>query len=183
LSGQPGLFLDRDGVINHYLVDSVRSLDQFSYYPFTAEAMKTLGQLGWPLVVVTNQSAIGRGWTEQAQVEQIHQQLCQDALSWGAPIASVEYCPHLPDAGCRCRKPGPEMFERAALAHDIDLGRSVMIGDSPCDIEAANGLGMIGIRVATGRGLVPLAAGLEAAAEVADLREASDWIMNHGGLK
>jgi histidinol phosphatase-like enzyme len=75
------------------------------------------------------------------------------------------------------------MFERAALAHDIDLGRSVMIGDSPCDIEAANSLGMIGIRVATGRGLVPLAAGLEVAAEVADLREASDWIMNHGGLK
>ena len=64
MSGQPGLFLDRDGVINHYLVDSVRSLDQFSYYPFTAEAMKTLGQLGWPMVVVTNQSAIGRGWTD-----------------------------------------------------------------------------------------------------------------------
>lgn len=183
MSGQPGLFLDRDGVINQFRVESVLSLDQFSYYPFTAEAMKCLGQLGWPIVVVTNQSAIGRGWTDQARVEQIHQQLCQDSLSWGAPIASVEYCPHLPDAGCRCRKPGTEMFERAALSHDIDLGRSVMIGDSPCDIEAANSLGMIGVRVATGRGLAPLDPALEVAAEVADLREACDWIVNHEGLK
>ncbi len=183
MSGQPGLFLDRDGVINHFRVESVLSLDQFSYYPFTSEAMKGLGQLGWPIVVVTNQSAIGRGWTDQARVDQIHQQLCQDSLSWGAPIASVEYCPHLPDAGCRCRKPGPEMFERAALSHGIDLERSVMIGDSPCDIEAANNIGMMAIHVGTGRGGVPLDPALEVAAEVADLGEASEWIVNHEGLK
>jgi histidinol-phosphate phosphatase family protein len=182
LSGQPGLFLDRDGVINHYLVDSVRSLDQFSYYPFTAEAMQALGKLGWPMVVVTNQSAIGRGWTQQAQVEQIHQQLCQDALSWGATIRSVEYCPHLPDAGCDCRKPGTQMFERAARAHEIDLARSVMVGDSPCDMEAAEQLGMTRILVETGRGETPQSASLEVDARVVDLEAAARWIEQHGKL-
>ncbi len=178
MKGQRGLFLDRDGVINHYVLEAVRSVDQFHYYDDTPEAMGLLGQLGWPIVVVTNQSAIGRGWTEASEVEAIHHKLCRDAVSWGANISSVEYCPHQPDEGCRCRKPQGGMFERAAAEHGIDLDRSVMVGDSPCDIEAAQRLGMVRIRVRTGRGEAPLPEGLEVDAEVADLREAAHWILS-----
>jgi len=70
------------------------------------------------------------------------------------------------------------MFERAAAQHGIDLDRSVMVGDSPCDIEAAQRLGMVRIRVRTGRGEAPLPEGLEVDAEVADLREAAHWILS-----
>ncbi|MGE4618391.1 MAG: HAD family hydrolase [Planctomycetota bacterium] len=176
MSGVPGLFLDRDGVINHFLVDSIRTAEQFEYYDFTAAAMRRLGKLGYPIVVVTNQSAIGRGWTTQQQVDAIHQQLMLDCESWGAPLSSVEYCPHLPDAGCRCRKPGPGMFERAARAHRIDLDRSVMIGDSPCDIEAAQLLGLARVRVRTGRGEAPLPEPLQVDGYVDDLAGAAAWI-------
>jgi histidinol-phosphate phosphatase family protein len=182
LSGQPGLFLDRDGVINQYVFESVRSADQFRYYDGTPKAMRLLGQLNCPIVVVTNQSAIGRGWTEASQVDEIHHRLCQDALSWGATIRSVEYCPHLPDAGCDCRKPGTQMFERAARAHEIDLARSVMVGDSPCDMEAAERLGMTRILVETGRGETPQSASLEVDARVVDLEAAARWIEQHGKL-
>ncbi|MEE2882908.1 MAG: HAD family hydrolase [Planctomycetota bacterium] len=176
MSGVPGLFLDRDGVLNHFLIDSVRTIEQFQYYEFTAEAMERLGCLGYPIVVVTNQSAIGRGWTSEEQVQSIHQQLIEDCSDWGASIASVEYCPHLPDAGCECRKPGPGMFLRAARDHGIDLDRSVMVGDSSCDIEAAQRLGMARVRVRTGRGDPPLTEGLEADAWVENLNEAAVWI-------
>ncbi|MDE0959690.1 MAG: HAD family hydrolase [Planctomycetota bacterium] len=179
MSGQPGLFLDRDGVINHYIVESVRSPEQFSYYDGTPDAMKLLGQLDCPIVVVTNQSAIGRGWTDPGQVDEIHHRLCQDALSWGATISSVEYCPHLPDEGCACRKPGTQMFERAARTHGIDLASSVMVGDSPCDMEAAERLDMTRILVATGRGESASCASLEVDARVVDLEEAARWIQQH----
>ena len=176
MSGVPGLFLDRDGVLNHFLIDSVRTGEQFQYYEFTAEAMGRLGKLGRSIVIVTNQSAIGRGWTSEQQVQSIHQRLIVDCAEWGASICSVEYCPHLPDAGCDCRKPGSGMFLRAASEHNIDLDRSLMVGDSACDIEAAQRLGMASVRVRTGRGEAPLPDGVQADAWVENLNEAAAWI-------
>ncbi len=176
MSGVPGLFLDRDGVLNHFRQESVLSSEQFRYYDFTPAAMERLGRLGHPIVVVTNQSAIDRGWITEQAVQSIHRQLVADCSCWGAPIASVEHCPHLPDAGCNCRKPASGMFLRAAEQHGIDLDRSVMVGDSPCDIEAAQSLGMTRIRVRTGRGEAPLADGIEADAVLEDLQEAAAWI-------
>lgn len=176
LSGAPGIFLDRDGVLNRFILESVRSTEEFEYYEFTAEAMRRLGDLECPIVVVTNQSAIGRGWTTEDQVQLIHHKLMVDCAEWGASISSVEYCPHLPDAGCDCRKPGSGMFLRAAKKHDIDINRSLMVGDSPCDIEAAQRLGMTSVRVCTGRGENPLPDGVEPDALVENLKEASVWI-------
>lgn len=163
-------------MINHFLLDSVRTLEEYQYYEFTAEAMRRLGAMGRAIVVVTNQSAIGRGWTSENQVQSIHHKLIDDCARWGASVAAVEYCPHLPDAGCDCRKPGSGMFLRAASEHDIDLDRSLMVGDSACDIEAAQRLGMTSIRVRTGRGEEPLPAGVQADAWVENLNQAATWI-------
>lgn len=170
------LFLDRDGVINRYRQGGVLTSDQFEYYENTPESFRRLGRIGWPLVVVTNQSAIGRGWTTVEEVEAIHQQLSRDATSWGASILAIELCPHLPDGGCSCRKPATGLFEKVAVAIGVDLRASLMIGDSPSDIEAAQRLGMRSIRVLTGRGEEPLGSGINTDHVAGDLLEAVRWI-------
>ncbi len=147
-----GVFLDRDGVINVYNSNYIRSLDDFIYYDHTAEAFRQLGQLGLPVVVVTNQSGIARGYQPESEVIETHRRLVEDARGWGVEIASVEYCPHGPDEGCRCRKPGPLMFERGAERAGIELSGSFMVGDSPSDMKAGRALEMTTIRVETGRG-------------------------------
>ena len=176
MSGIPAAFLDRDGVINEFVLEAIRDPDQFRYYDFTPEALRRLGRLGLPVVVVTNQSAIGRGWTTEAIVEQIHQRLCADMKSWGVQILSVKHCPHPPDDGCRCRKPDTGMLEEAAEEFEIDLNASVMVGDSVVDMQAADKLGLKKVRVKTGRGESPLPVGLQIDAHVTDLSEAVDWM-------
>lgn len=148
-----GIFLDRDGVINQYRTDYVRVEEDFAYYDFVPEAFSILGSLELPIVVVTNQSGIGRGYTTHAIVDAIHARLRQDARGWGAKIGSIEICPHSPKVeSCGCRKPGPIMFERAAQRLNIRFEGSYMVGDAPSDMEAGDQLGMITLRVATGRG-------------------------------
>ncbi|MFN0059447.1 MAG: D-glycero-alpha-D-manno-heptose-1,7-bisphosphate 7-phosphatase [Planctomycetota bacterium] len=152
------VFLDRDGVINIYRDEYVRTLADFEYYPETAAAFAVLGALGMPIVVVTNQSALARGYTTLADVEAIHARLRADAASWGARIAAIEFCPHLPDDHCRCRKPRTLMFERAAARLALSLPGSYMVGDAPSDMEAGRALNMITLRVASGRGSGPVSA-------------------------
>lgn len=159
------VFLDRDGVINHYRSNYVRSRSDFIYYDFTRDAFQTLGRVGLPIVVVTNQSGIARGYQSAEEVAGLHRRLSADSDRWGAPIGSIEICPHLPTDGCRCRKPGPEMFERAAQKLGLEFGGSYMVGDSPGDMRAGRQLGMTTIRVETGRGGEP-------AIDLEDWREA-----------
>lgn len=151
-AGKRGVFIDRDGVINQYRSDYVRVRDDFAYYDFTEKAFRVLGLIGLPLVVVTNQSGIGRGYTTVEEVEYLNAKLAEDAASWDAPIGAVEYCPHTPDENCPCRKPAPAMFERAARKLGVLCDGSYMIGDAPSDIQAGRSLGMTTLRVRTGRG-------------------------------
>lgn len=171
-----GVFLDRDGVINRYLIDYVRTLADFEYESGAAEAFRILGEIGLPIVVVTNQSGIGRGYTTAAAVEAIHARLSTDAARWGGPISSIEICPHTPDARCACRKPESELFRRAAARFGFDLEGSFMIGDAPSDIEAAQRLAIRAVRVGTGRGGEPLPIGIAAETTVGEIEEAARWI-------
>ncbi|MEM7168465.1 MAG: HAD family hydrolase [Planctomycetota bacterium] len=150
--GERGVFIDRDGVINEYRSDYVRVREDFAYYEFTEKAFRVLGLIGLPLVVVTNQSGIGRGYTTQDEVEYLNEKLRRDAAAWDAPLGAIEYCPHTPDENCQCRKPAPAMFERASRKLRIQCEGSYMIGDAPSDIQAGRSLGMTTIRVRTGRG-------------------------------
>ena len=169
------VFLDRDGTLiedTGYLSDPA----EVRVLPGVIEALRRLKDAGYLLIITTNQSGIGRGYTTWGIVEAIHDRLVATAAAWGATIQSVEVCPHTPDDGCDCRKPASAMFRRAAEAHGISLEDSWLVGDSPSDIEAAVRLGIRPVRVLTGRGEEPLSEGVTAEATVADFAAAARWI-------
>ncbi len=144
------IFLDRDGVINRDRADYVTSWNKFEFLPGVLDALYLLSQMPFLIVVVTNQSAIGRGLVSQAMVEKIHQRMRIAIEQAGGRIDAVYYCPHLPEANCNCRKPKPGMLLRAAVDLDIDLSQSWLIGDSLRDIQASVAVGVQPILVRTG---------------------------------
>ena len=170
------VFLDRDGTIIEdpgYLHDpaQVRLLDG------AGEGLATMTRNGWPLVIVSNQSGIGRGLYGPADFEATQRQLAYLLEPFGVQFAGVYYCPHHPDAGCACRKPGVSLFRDAARLHDLDLGSSWFIGDRWRDVAPALELGGRGAIIHTD----PLADDAIRAARhnlmvVRDLREAASVI-------
>lgn len=138
------VFLDRDGVLNRKLPEGnyVGSLAQFDVLPGVEEAIGRLNGAGKLVVVVSNQRGIARGRTTVADVETIHAAFQERLAEKGARIDGFFYCPHEKDQ-CTCRKPLPGLFEQAAERFaQIAPERSVMIGDSPSDIEFGARLGM-----------------------------------------
>ncbi|WP_044337124.1 D-glycero-beta-D-manno-heptose 1,7-bisphosphate 7-phosphatase [Sphingomonas hengshuiensis] len=134
-------FLDRDGVIN---VDTgyVGRTQDFVFAPGAKAALARLSAAGYLLVVVTNQSGIGRGYYSEADFADLTAHMCAELQAAGAPVARVLHCPHLPDTDCTCRKPAPGMVLAAASALGIDLQRSAMIGDKPSDMAAGRAAGV-----------------------------------------
>ena len=145
----PALFLDRDGVVNtdHGYVHRV---DQFDFLPGIFELARFVAQdLGWPIVVVSNQSGIGRGLFDEAAHAALTAWMCERFRERQAPIARAYHCPYHPEHGigdyCReheWRKPKPGMILQAAADLGLDLSRSVLIGDRLSDIEAAAAAGI-----------------------------------------
>lgn len=136
-SGRPAIFLDRDGVINENRSDYVKHWDEFVFLTQSLAALRLLAQICEPIVVVSNQSVIGRGLVRQETVEAIHHRMCAEINDQGGQIDGIFFCPHHPAAGCDCRKPRPGLLLRAAYELNIDLSRSYFIGDSVGDVEAA----------------------------------------------
>ena len=142
------VFLDRDGVIN---VDSgyVGDWDSFEFLPGVIEAMRTLCEANYILVIVTNQSGIGRGFYTEEDFHVLTERMCNELSRYGVSIAGVYFCPHLPDATlphyrktCDCRKPRPGLIYRALEELEIDLKRSAMVGDKDSDMQAAMAAGI-----------------------------------------
>lgn len=134
------VFVDRDGTIcfdRHYLADP----DGLELIPTVAEGIRRLNEAGIPVIVVTNQSGIARGRFNEKRLGEIHDRLRQLLAEKGARIDDIFFCPHMPDAGCRCRKPAPGMLLDAAEKHGIDLKESFVIGDRMMDIELAHNVG------------------------------------------
>lgn len=141
-------FLDRDGVIN---VDHayVHDRENFEWVPGVLEAARALHDAGFLLVVVTNQSGIGRGYYGESDFRELTDWMKARFAEAGAPIADVRFCPHHPEKAigeyrrdCDCRKPRPGMILAAAEALDIDLSRSIMFGDKPGDCTAGRLAGL-----------------------------------------
>ena len=154
------VLLDRDGTINverHYL----SSPDEVELLPNAADGIKLLQSIGFKLVVITNQSAIGRGYFDLMTLDHIHNRLQELLSEQGASLDGVYFCPHRPDENCACRKPLPALAERAAEDFNSDLTNSFLIGDNVCDIELGRRIGATTILVRTGYG-----AELEKQAEV-----------------
>jgi D-glycero-D-manno-heptose 1,7-bisphosphate phosphatase len=145
---KPAVFLDRDGVIN---VDHgyVSRPEQFEFIDGIFEACQHFSALGYTLIVVTNQSGIGRGYYSEADFHRLTDWMVQRFADRGVTIAGVYWCPHHPvnakgayQRECDCRKPAPGMILQAAQEHDIDLASSLMLGDKVSDMQAASVAGI-----------------------------------------
>ena len=130
------LFLDRDGVINHRIVDGyVTNYSQFVFNDGSLAALALLAQHFYPIVVVTNQQGIGKGLMTQTNLQQLHTQMIQAVAAAGGRIDAVYYCPHLANANCTCRKPAIGMALQAQQQFsNIVLADSIMVGDSVSDL-------------------------------------------------
>jgi D-glycero-D-manno-heptose 1,7-bisphosphate phosphatase len=145
---QPAAFLDRDGVIN---VDHgyVVRREEFEWVPGVREAAARLHEAGFALVVVTNQSGIGRGLYTEADFLKLSDWMREAFAAAGAPLAGVYFCPHHPtdavgalQVACDCRKPAPGMLLAAARELELDLSRSILFGDRVSDLQAALAAGV-----------------------------------------
>lgn len=156
---RPAVFMDRDGTVNvevHYLSEP----DQVQLLPTVAETILQLNSSNTPVVVVTNQAGIARGFFPESQLELVHNRLHELLIEHRAKVDGVYYCPHHPSEGigeyrieCECRKPKPGMLKQAAADLWIDLTRSLMIGDRESDLAAGANAGCVTALVKTGYGL------------------------------
>lgn len=134
------VFCDRDGT----LIGDVgypRDPDQVRLVDGAVEALAALHRAGFALVVVSNQSGIGRGIVSAEQAESVHERFVAELAARGVELDDVRYCPHSPDERCECRKPSPKLLRDAARKLGVDLGASFMVGDKPSDVEAGRRAG------------------------------------------
>jgi histidinol-phosphate phosphatase family protein len=134
------VFFDRDGTIARD-VHFCRRPEDFSLFPETPAVMKTLRRHGFKVIIITNQSGIGRGYFDEATLEIIHEKMKADLAREGARLDGVYYCPHHPDDNCACRKPKPALILHAAADLDIDLKSSFMVGDQLKDVVSGQAAG------------------------------------------
>lgn len=139
MSGRRALFLDRDGVVNEDL-GYVHRIEDFHFRPGIFELCRAARTRGMALVVVTNQSGIGRGMYSEEDFAALTAWMCARFTAEGAPLDRVEHCPDV--APSRRRKPGPGMILDAAAALGLDLAGSVMVGDRASDMAAAEAAGV-----------------------------------------
>jgi len=145
------ILLDRDGTIifdKHYLHDP----DGVELLPGAAEGLKHMQDMGYKLVVLTNQSGVGRGYYDEASVHACNARMEELLAPFGVLVDGVYYCPHAPEEACDCRKPATGLMEQAAKAHGFDPREAVMIGDKEADMGVGRNSGALTILVRTGKG-------------------------------
>jgi len=153
------IFLDRDGNIN-VEKDYLYKIEEFEFIDGAKEAIKIFNNLGYLVVVVTNQSGIGRGYYSEDDVKVLHDYLKKEVNKIGGDIDAFYFCPHHPQKGigkykleCDCRKPNSGMFLDAKKDLNINFLSSIVVGDKISDVKAGENLGMRSILVKTGHGL------------------------------
>lgn len=181
------VFLDRDGVLNENVPDYVKTESQWVPLPGALEAAAVLSLSGHPVVVVTNQSAVGRGLMTLEAVERINGLLERRVTSLGGRIDAVLFCPHAPSENCRCRKPATGMVEDARAGLSLPEG-GWLVGDAWSDMMMGTAAGLRTIMVMTGRGASQMASGRPSGCSrpdfvADDLNEAARIILrSDGGL-
>ena len=179
------VFLDRDGVINYDSPEYIKSRSEFKFIRGSIEAVRELTLHGFTSIVITNQSALSRNLIPPRELEYIHEMMKNAVASAGGRIAEIFFCPHLPDDGCKCRKPEPGLIFEAQRKYNINLAEAVMVGDSPRDIECARNAGCGGA-VLVKSGNDPNAENALRKKEIfpdhvaQNLREAVKWVIDRG---
>ena len=139
-------FIDRDGT----LIEDVHYIsrpEDVRLMPGVAAALRRLNEARVPVIVVTNQSGIARGMLDEQAYHAVRARLDELLAASGAHVDATYFCPHAPDDGCRCRKPGTELYERAIAEHRLDAARSFFVGDRLRDVIPARSLGGRGVLV------------------------------------
>ncbi len=161
------MLLDRDGTIN-VEKEYLSSVEGFELLPNTVAGLRAMRDLGLGLVVLTNQSGIGRGYFGAEAVDRIHRALAGLLASGGVSLDGIYICPHGPEEGCTCRKPEPGLAQQAARELGFRLADSFVIGDKAADIELGRRVGATTILVRTGYGREVEASGVAQPDYVAD---------------
>jgi D,D-heptose 1,7-bisphosphate phosphatase len=171
----PAVFLDRDGtvMIDHGFVGDPA---QVELLPTVIDALTRLRTAGYKLLIISNQSGVARGYFDMSAVHRVEAELVAQLAHFGVQLDGFYVCPHL-NEGCSCRKPQPGMLLQAAQEHNLDLSRSVMVGDRGSDVAAGQALGLPGILVLTGKksydGPLPDAV-------LPNLEAVAEWILARG---
>ena len=158
MNNKPAVFLDRDGTINEQM-GYINHVTRFQMLPRAVQAIRLLNDKDIPVVVVSNQSGLARGYFPKKVLDEVHGKMNEALIEEGAHVDGIYYCPHHPEAkeeeyrkACDCRKPKTGLFKQAAAELDLDLVRSYVVGDRFSDLKAAANCGATGILVLTGYG-------------------------------
>jgi len=149
-------FLDRDGVINRRRDHYVKTINEFEIFDEVASAIELIKNNNYLVIIITNQSAINRNLLSIEMLEKIHNTLINYLKLNNTTLDAIYYCPHLPDENCNCRKPKPGMILQAANEFNINLKKSLFIGDSNSDMEAAAAAGCKGVLLNENESLLEL---------------------------
>ena len=147
---RPAIFIDRDGTLIEE-VNFLSRVEDLRMFDFSKAAIKSLKDAGYLVIVVTNQSGIGRGIYTEAAMHEIHERI---QIELDNSIDAFYFCPHLPDEECECRKPRLGMIQSAQSDFEIDMERSWMIGDKKIDVETGLNGKLQTIMVLTGYGSI-----------------------------
>ena len=184
---QPAVFLDRDGTVNEQM-GYINHISRFILLPGAASAIRTLNEQHIPVVVVTNQSGLARGYFPPSLLEEVHAKMRRELAAEGAHLDGIYICPHHPEAeeerfrrDCSCRKPKTGLLEQAASELELDLRRSFMVGDRWSDLKCGARVGATPVLVLTGYGrgdreYIGPQQEIRPAKVAEDLPEAAEWI-------
>lgn len=179
------VFLDRDGTLN-VDIGYMRNPEELVLIEGAARSVRKLNDLGVFVVVLTNQSGVGRGYFTEAEVGRANERLLELLKKEGARADAVYFCPHHPDDGCSCRKPAIGMLKQAAAEHGLELKGAIVIGDKLTDVELAHNAGGRGVLVLTGFGSDESAKVGETGRApdfiAKEIGEAVDWAIREMGL-
>ncbi|WP_028584388.1 D-glycero-beta-D-manno-heptose 1,7-bisphosphate 7-phosphatase [Desulfogranum mediterraneum] len=191
---KPAVFLDRDGTINEQM-GYINHISRFQLLPGVAAAIAELNQLQIPVVVVTNQSGLARGYFPASLLEEVHRKMEQQLAEACAHVDGIYICPHHPEAkearyrlACNCRKPKTGLLEQAAAELQLDLKRSFVVGDRWSDLRCGAAVGASPVLVLTGYGrgdaqyIGPQQA-VQPEHTATDLQQAVSWISNQLALR
>lgn len=168
LARRPAVILDRDGVLNEKAprANYVRSWSEFKWLPGARESLRELRRAGFRVIIVSNQAGIGRGAMSETDLLAIHGHMVKETEAAGGRIDAIYYCPHDWDEGCECRKPKPGMLFQAQHDFNLDLSRTLFIGDDERDAQAAEAAGCLPALVSDQNSLVNIVGELIANSKV-----------------